>query len=184
MKDSLFKNVEKKTNINKDTIMSLAKKLQSSNFKDEKVLNEVIDELSSLTGKNIDDSKRDKIIKAIKNDKVPSDIENKWQVTMKKCAVIINPKSGDSKGIREVKKIETIIENYNYDVKIILTEYRGHAKEIMKNLEISSMLLMIKRGYNIYSLNNETIIQMLSLGLIEIVNEMDAMMIFKFDEDI
>ena len=63
---------------NKDTIMSLAKKLQSSNFKDEKVLNEVIDELSSLTGKNIDDSKRDKIIKAIKNDKVPSDIENKW----------------------------------------------------------------------------------------------------------
>ena len=67
MKDSLFKNVEKKTNINKDTIMSLAKKLQSSSFKDEKVLNEVIDELSSLTGKNIDDSKRDKIIKAIKN---------------------------------------------------------------------------------------------------------------------
>lgn len=78
MKDSLFKNVEKKTNINKDTIMSLAKKLQSSSFKDEKVLNEVIDELSSLTGKNIDDAKRDKIIKAIKNDKVPSDIENKW----------------------------------------------------------------------------------------------------------
>ena len=78
MKDSLFKNVEKKTNINKDTIISLAKKLQSSNFKDEKVLNEVIDELSSLTGKNIDDSKRDKIIKAIKNDKVPNDIENKW----------------------------------------------------------------------------------------------------------
>ena len=78
MKDSLFKNVEKKTNINKDTIMSLAKKLQSSSFKDEKVLNEVIDELSSVTGKNIDDSKRDKIIKAIKNDKVPSDIENKW----------------------------------------------------------------------------------------------------------
>ena len=69
MKDSLFKNVEKKTNINKDTIMSLAKKLQSSSFKDEKVLNEVIDELSSLTGKNIDDAKRDKIIKAIKNDK-------------------------------------------------------------------------------------------------------------------
>ena len=30
---------------------------------------------------------------------------------MKKCVVIINPKSGDSKGIKEVKKIETIIEN-------------------------------------------------------------------------
>ena len=41
----------------------------------------------------------------------------------------------------------------------------------MKHLEISSMLLMIKRGYNIYSVNNDTIIQMLSLGLIELVNE-------------
>ncbi len=41
----------------------------------------------------------------------------------------------------------------------------------MKNLEISSMLLMIKRGYNIYSTNNVTIGQMLSLGLIEFVNE-------------
>ena len=41
----------------------------------------------------------------------------------------------------------------------------------MKNLEISSMLLMIKRGYNIYSVNNDTIIQMLSLGLIELVNK-------------
>ena len=41
----------------------------------------------------------------------------------------------------------------------------------MKNLEISSMLLMIKRGYNIYSVNNDTIIQMLSLDLIELVNE-------------
>ena len=47
-------------------------------LREESVLNEVIDELSSLTGKNIDDSKRDKIIKAIKNDKVPNDIENKW----------------------------------------------------------------------------------------------------------
>lgn len=41
----------------------------------------------------------------------------------------------------------------------------------MKNLEISSMLLMIKRGYNIYSTNNVTIGQMLNLGLIELVNE-------------
>ncbi len=78
MNDNLFKKVEKKTKINKDTIMSLAKKLQNGNFKDSNVLNEVIDEISSLTGKSIDDSKREKIIKAIKSDKVPNDIENKW----------------------------------------------------------------------------------------------------------
>ncbi len=78
MNDNLFKKVEKKTKINKDTIMSLAKKLQNGNFKDSNVLNEVIDEISSLTGKSIDDNKREKIIKAIKSDKVPNDIENKW----------------------------------------------------------------------------------------------------------
>lgn len=40
----------------------------------------------------------------------------------------------------------------------------------MKSLEISSMLLMIQRGYSIYSMNNETINQMLNLGLIEYSN--------------
>lgn len=70
---------------------------------------------------------------------------------MKKCVVIINAKSGDSKGIREVKKIETIIENYNYDVKIILTEYRGHAKEIMKNLDNDIDLVISVGGDGTFS---------------------------------
>ena len=70
---------------------------------------------------------------------------------MKKCVVIINPKSGDSKGIREVKKIETIIENYNYDVKIILTKYRGHAKEIMKNLDNDIDLVISVGGDGTFS---------------------------------
>ena len=78
MNESLFKKVEKKTNINKSTILSLAEKLKSANFKDEKVLTEVIDELSFMTGKEISAQKKDKIIKAIKSDKVPKDIENKW----------------------------------------------------------------------------------------------------------
>ena len=78
MNNGLFKKVESKTRINKDTIMSLENKLQNNNFKDEKVLSEVIDELSFLTGKEISSAKKEKIIKAIKNDKVPSDIENKW----------------------------------------------------------------------------------------------------------
>lgn len=78
MNDNLFKKVEKKTNINKNTILSLAEKLKSSNFKDEKVLNDVISELSYMTGREITDEKRTKIIKAIQSDKVPKDIENKW----------------------------------------------------------------------------------------------------------
>lgn len=78
MNDNLFKKVEKKTNINKKTIFSLAEKIKSGNFKDEKILNEVISELSEMTGKEISDTKRQKIINAIKNDKIPSDLEKKW----------------------------------------------------------------------------------------------------------
>ena len=78
MNENLFKKVEKKTNINKDTILNLANKLKNSNFKDENVLNEVIDELSFMTGREVSQEKKDKIIKAIKTDKVPTDIENKW----------------------------------------------------------------------------------------------------------
>jgi len=78
MNDSIFNKVEKKTNIKKETILSLANKLQNGNMKDENVLKEVIKELSILTGKNISDEKKDKIISAIVNDKVPKDIDTKF----------------------------------------------------------------------------------------------------------
>ena len=78
MNDSLFNKVEKKTNIKKETILSLASKLQKGNMKDENVLKEVIDELSVLTGRSISEEKKDKIINTIVNDKVPKDINNKF----------------------------------------------------------------------------------------------------------
>ena len=43
--DNFFKRVEKKTNVDKNTILDLEDKLQKSNMKDEKVLKEVIQEL-------------------------------------------------------------------------------------------------------------------------------------------
>ena len=73
--DSFFKNVEKKTNVNKDTILSLAKKLQNSNMKDEKVLRDMVHEISSITGKEVSKEKEDKIVSTIVNDKVPKDID-------------------------------------------------------------------------------------------------------------
>ena len=78
MNDNLFQKVEKKTKINKNTIMSLATKLSNGNMKDNKTLLEVIDELSMLTGKEITEEKKEKIINAIVNDKVPSDIDKKF----------------------------------------------------------------------------------------------------------
>ena len=51
--DSFFKKIEKKTKVDKNTIVSLAEKLQKGNMKDEKTLNEVIDTLSKMTGKKV-----------------------------------------------------------------------------------------------------------------------------------
>ena len=73
--DSFFKKVEKKTNVDKDTIMSLAKKLQGSNMKDENVLRDMVQEISTLTGKEVSKEKEDKIINLIVNDKVPTNID-------------------------------------------------------------------------------------------------------------
>ena len=75
MNDNLFKRIEEKTKVDKDTIISLARKLQNGNYKDEKVLREIIHELSDITGKSVSEEKEEKIINTIINDKVPKDIE-------------------------------------------------------------------------------------------------------------
>lgn len=74
-KDSLFNRIEQKTNINKETILNLANKLQNNNMKDEKTLREVIQDISKLTGKEVTKEKEEKIINAIINDKVPKNID-------------------------------------------------------------------------------------------------------------
>lgn len=73
--DSFFKRVEKKTNVDKNTILSLAKKLQNSNMKDEVVLRDMVQEISALTGKKVEKEREDKIVNAIIKDNVPKDID-------------------------------------------------------------------------------------------------------------
>lgn len=73
--DSFFNRVEKKTNVGKDTILDLAKKLQQNDLKNEGTLREVIQTLSQMTGKNVSKEQEDKIINAVVNDKVPKDID-------------------------------------------------------------------------------------------------------------
>ena len=74
-KDNLFKKIEDKTNVNKDTIINLAEKIKKNNFKDEKTIREVINDLSKITGKQISKEKEDKIISTIINDKIPKNID-------------------------------------------------------------------------------------------------------------
>ena len=72
--DNFFKKIENKTNVNKDTILSLANKLQGSNMKDEKTLREVISDLSKITGREVSKEKEQKIIDTILNDNVPKNL--------------------------------------------------------------------------------------------------------------
>ncbi len=74
--DNFFKKVEKKTHINKDTIFSLAAKLQKSNMQDENTIREVIRDLSNMTGKEVSKEKEEQIIDAIRKNKVPKDMNN------------------------------------------------------------------------------------------------------------
>ncbi len=73
--DSFFKKIEKKTNVNKETILNLAEKLQKGNMKDEATLREVIKELGQMTGREVSEEKQQKIIQAVVNDQVPKDID-------------------------------------------------------------------------------------------------------------
>ncbi len=73
--DNFFKKVENKTNVNKDTIMSLAQKLQQNNLKDEKTIREVIRDISTITGKEVSKEKEEKIVSTILKDQVPNNVD-------------------------------------------------------------------------------------------------------------
>ena len=74
-KDSIFKKIEDKSGVNKDTILSLANKLQHSNMKDEGVLRDLVHEISDITGKDVSKEKEDKIVNTILKNNVPRDID-------------------------------------------------------------------------------------------------------------
>ena len=73
--DGFFKRVEKKTNVSKETILDLAKKLEEGNLKDEGTLREIIGELSKMTGREVSEENKKKIIDAVVSDNVPKDID-------------------------------------------------------------------------------------------------------------
>lgn len=74
--DNFFNKVERKTNINKKTILDLASKLKDGDLKNEQAIRGIIEELSSLTGKPVSKEQSDKIVNAVVGDKIPDNIEN------------------------------------------------------------------------------------------------------------
>lgn len=73
--DSFFKKIEDKSGVSKDTILSLANKLQHSNMKDEQVLRDLVKEIGEVAGKEVSKEKEDKIVNAILKDNVPKDLD-------------------------------------------------------------------------------------------------------------
>ena len=73
--DSFFKRVEKKTKVDKDTIVHLAEKLQKNSMKDENTIREIIGTLSKMTGQPVSKEREDKIVETIIEDKVPKSID-------------------------------------------------------------------------------------------------------------
>ncbi len=75
MNGDIFDRIKEKTSVDKDVIVSLARKLQMGDYKNENTLREIIHELSDITGREVSNEKENKIINMIINDKVPKDIE-------------------------------------------------------------------------------------------------------------
>ena len=73
--NDFFKKVEKRTKVGKDTIISLARKIQEGDLKDEETLREVIQMLSNMTNKKVPKEKEDKIVNIILQDKVPKGVD-------------------------------------------------------------------------------------------------------------
>lgn len=75
MNDKLLDKISKKTSVDKNLLISLAEKLSKSDMKDDTILNDIISSLEDATGKKVSTKTKEKIIKTIKDDKVPGNID-------------------------------------------------------------------------------------------------------------
>ena len=73
--DGLFNRIEKKTKVDKNTILELARELQDNDLKNEHTLRNVIQKLSKMTGKPVSEEQENKIVNAVIPDKVPKDVD-------------------------------------------------------------------------------------------------------------
>jgi len=60
---------------------------------------------------------------------------------LKSCTLIYNPNSGRSLKQRHLKTYKKILTKYGYTPKIIGTQYRGHAKEIVNHIDKTDLVI-------------------------------------------
>ena len=64
---------------------------------------------------------------------------------MKKCVIIMNPESGKKKKINTYQNFYDILRKYGYEADIVFTKYKGHAHNIIQELD-DSIDLVISGG--------------------------------------
>lgn len=73
--NQFLEKVVQKTNVKKEDIFSLANDLQKKNLNNENDIREFIGTVAKMTNKTLNESKVDKLVSMIKNNKVPKDID-------------------------------------------------------------------------------------------------------------
>ncbi len=74
MSDSIFDKVEKRAHVKKEDILSLAKSVSGQDLSNEDNLRSLIKKVAEMAGKDVSEEKTEKIISAVKKDKVPKDL--------------------------------------------------------------------------------------------------------------
>ena len=62
---------------------------------------------------------------------------------MKKCVVIYNPNSGKQSNDKIINSFPNIFKKYDYECEIIKTEYSGHAKKIIEDIDYADLVVSI-----------------------------------------
>jgi len=62
---------------------------------------------------------------------------------MKKCIVIINPTSGKNKSAKKIKQFENVLNEYEYEAEVYLTEYKSHATAIVENIDTADLVISV-----------------------------------------
>lgn len=80
----LFKKIETTTKMDRSTIMNVAESVKNANFQDEKVVRNLISQLSNMTGKSVNKQTEEQIIKAVTSKNMPLDMKGLSQMFGKK----------------------------------------------------------------------------------------------------
>lgn len=66
-----FDHIEKKTNVKREDIFSLADSITNANFQDEETVRQIIGRVAKLAKVDVPKQKEDQIVKAIVNNNIP-----------------------------------------------------------------------------------------------------------------